>query len=119
MVLPLLACDRAPRGKQAGRLMSGQNSFGMFSPPLVAALKERGFDSPTDPQEKLFPIVSSGKNALLMAPTGTGKTEAALLPILDAMIREGEPRIKGTKLLYITPLRALNWDMLDRMQWWC
>jgi len=99
--------------------MTEQNAFQMFSPPLVAALRERGFDSPTDPQEKLIPIVKSGKNALLMAPTGTGKTEAALLPILDAMIREGESREKGTKLLYITPLRALNRDMLDRMQWWC
>ena len=99
--------------------MSEQNAFQMFSPPLLAALKERGFESPTDPQERLVPIVRAGKNALLMAPTGTGKTEAALLPILDAMIREGESREKGTKLLYITPLRALNRDMLDRMQWWC
>jgi ATP-dependent Lhr-like helicase len=99
--------------------MATENVFGLFSPPLVQALKERGFDAPTDPQEKLVPIVKAGKNALLMAPTGTGKTEAALLPILDAMVREGEPREKGTKLLYITPLRALNRDMLDRMQWWC
>ncbi len=99
--------------------MSTQNAFQLLSPPLLAALKERGFDAPTDPQEKLLPIVRSGKNALLMAPTGTGKTEAALLPILDALVREGEPREKGTKLLYITPLRALNRDMLDRMQWWC
>ena len=99
--------------------MTGQNAFQLLSPPLVEALRERGFDSPTDPQEKLVPIVREGKNALLMAPTGTGKTEAALLPILDAMIREGEAREKGTKLLYITPLRALNRDMLDRMQWWC
>ena len=99
--------------------MSGQNAFQQLAPPLLAALKERGFDTPTDPQEKLVPIVREGKNALLMAPTGTGKTEAALLPILDAMIREGESREKGTKLLYITPLRALNRDMLDRMQWWC
>ena len=99
--------------------MSEENAFQSFSPPLVAALKDRGFDSLTDPQQKLVPIVRQGKNALLMAPTGTGKTEAALLPILDAMVREGEPREKGTKLLYITPLRALNRDMLDRMQWWC
>jgi ATP-dependent helicase Lhr and Lhr-like helicase len=99
--------------------MQRQNAFQLLSPPLLAALKERGFDSPTDPQEKLLPIVREGKNALLMAPTGTGKTEAALLPILDAMVREGESREKGTKLLYITPLRALNRDMLDRMQWWC
>ncbi len=88
-------------------------------PPLVRALKERGFSAPTDPQARLFPIVMSGENALLMAPTGTGKTEAAVLPILDQIVREGESRQKGTKLLYITPLRALNRDMLDRMQWWC
>jgi ATP-dependent Lhr-like helicase len=99
--------------------MSEQNVFQLLSQPLVEALKARGFDTPTDPQSKLLPIVREGKNALLMAPTGTGKTEAALLPILDVLVREGEPREKGTKLLYITPLRALNRDMLDRMQWWC
>ena len=99
--------------------MTEQNVFQLFSPPLVQALKERGFETPTDPQIRLVPLVRAGKNALLMAPTGTGKTEAALLPILDSLIREGESREKGTKLLYITPLRALNRDMLDRMQWWC
>jgi ATP-dependent Lhr-like helicase len=99
--------------------MTEQNVFEFFSPPLVEALKERGFASPTDPQMKLVPLVREGKNALLMAPTGTGKTEAAFLPILDKMIREGSSREKGTKLLYITPLRALNRDMLERMQWWC
>ncbi len=54
-----------------------------------------------------------------MAPTGTGKTEAAFLPILDKMIRESSSRTRGIKLLYVTPLRALNRDMLERMQWWC
>ncbi|MDV3278519.1 MAG: DEAD/DEAH box helicase [Nitrososphaerales archaeon] len=99
--------------------MTEQNVFEFFSPPLVEALKERGFTSPTDPQMRLVPLVREGKNALLMAPTGTGKTEAAFLPILDSMIREGPSREKGVKLLYITPLRALNRDMLERMQWWC
>lgn len=99
--------------------MTEQNVFQLFSPPLVEALNERGFVSPTDPQMRLVPLVIQGKNALLMAPTGTGKTEAALLPILDRMVREGQSRERGTKLLYITPLRALNRDMLERMQWWC
>ncbi len=91
----------------------------LFSPPLLKALQERGFTSPTDPQMKLVPLVASGSNALLMAPTGTGKTEAAFLPIVDVMIRNGLARTPGIKLLYITPLRALNRDMLERMQWWC
>ena len=91
----------------------------LFSPPLLKALEERGFTSPTDPQMKLVPLVAEGRNALLMAPTGTGKTEAAFLPILDNMIRNGLARTPGIKLLYITPLRALNRDMLERMQWWC
>jgi ATP-dependent Lhr-like helicase len=99
--------------------LSDQNVFQLFSPPLVQALTEKGFASPTDPQMKLVPLIVQGKNALLMAPTGTGKTEAALLPILDSMVRSGQSRERGTRLLYITPLRALNRDMLDRMQWWC
>jgi ATP-dependent Lhr-like helicase len=99
--------------------VSEESVFGLFSPPLVEALKQKGFTSPTDPQMKLVPVVQEGKNALLMAPTGTGKTEAAFLPILDRLIRDGASRQKGTKLLYITPLRALNRDMLERMQWWC
>ena len=69
--------------------MSEPSIFQLFSPPLIQALKERGFVTPTDPQMKLVPLVRAGKNALLMAPTGTGKTEAALLPILDALVREG------------------------------
>ena len=99
--------------------MPEQSVFEQFSPPLIEALKERGFAAPTDPQMKLVPLVQQGRNALLMAPTGTGKTEAAFLPILDRLIREGVSQEKGTKLLYITPLRALNRDMLERMQWWC
>ena len=99
--------------------MTEASVFELFSPPLTKALEEKGFISPTDPQMKLSPLVIAGKNALLMSPTGTGKTEAAFLPILDNMIRNGLARTKGIKLLYITPLRALNRDMLERMKWWC
>ncbi|MCX8176214.1 MAG: DEAD/DEAH box helicase, partial [Candidatus Bathyarchaeota archaeon] len=49
--------------------------------------------------------------------TATGKTEAALLPVLNNFLpfkKEG-----GIKILYITPLRALNRDLLERITWWC
>lgn len=51
-----------------------------------------------------------------MAPTGTGKTEAALIPLINRLLVKGE--FEGVKILYITPLRALNRDLLERIEWW-
>jgi ATP-dependent Lhr-like helicase len=93
------------------------NVFSLLSSPLQRAIQEKGFSVPTEAQSKAIPPIMAGKNVLLIAPTATGKTESALLPVLDAVIRAGhEP---GIKVLYITPLKALNRDMLERLQWWC
>ena len=91
--------------------------FGELAKPLRQALDERGFVSPTDPQLHAIPEILAGKNVLLISPTASGKTEAAVLPVLSMYItNRGEDR--GIKILYITPLRALNRDMLDRFEWW-
>jgi len=97
------------------------DAFSLFSRSVREALKDRGFESPTEPQEKAIPMIFEGKNVLLVAPTGTGKTEAAFLPILQRLLEERGPWIKapGIKVLYITPLRALNRDLLERLEWWC
>ncbi len=91
--------------------------FQAFSSPLQRAIREKGFTQPTEPQRKAIPHISAGRNVLLIAPTATGKTESALLPVLDALLKR--TREPGIKLLYITPLKALNRDMLERLQWWC
>ncbi|MCQ2079493.1 MAG: DEAD/DEAH box helicase [archaeon] len=87
--------------------------FDYLSPKLVECLASRGITEPTDPQKDAGPKILNGKNVLIVAPTGIGKTESAILPIFDIMYREGHSQ--GIECLYITPLRALNRDMLKRM----
>jgi ATP-dependent Lhr-like helicase len=89
-------------------------SFEGLSAEIIKALGSRGIFSPTEPQADAIPRISRGENLLLVAPTGIGKTEAAMIPIFDAIFRtKGK---KGIRCLYITPLRALNRDMLKRME---
>lgn len=89
----------------------------LFSKPMREAISRRGFLALTKPQKEAIPHILRGDNVLLIAPSGTGKTEAAMLPIFDLLLRSERP--PGIKLLYITPLRALNRDLLERLEWWC
>ncbi|MEM2969854.1 MAG: DEAD/DEAH box helicase, partial [Candidatus Bathyarchaeia archaeon] len=94
------------------------NVFNMLVRPVRKLLEEKAFQTPTEPQQKVIPKILEGKNVLLISPTATGKTEAAMLPILSQLVQF--PRTEqGIKVLYITPLRALNRDMLERLEWWC
>ncbi|MBI4018526.1 MAG: DEAD/DEAH box helicase, partial [Candidatus Aenigmarchaeota archaeon] len=89
--------------------------FSLFSPKLQALIKQRGFLEPTLPQVLGVPEILSGKNVLIIAPTGSGKTEATCLPLFDAIQRE---QLKPISMLYINPLRSLSRDLLDRLVWW-
>ncbi|MCW3996414.1 MAG: DEAD/DEAH box helicase [Candidatus Bathyarchaeota archaeon] len=93
------------------------SAFNFLVKPVRRLVEQRGFSKPTEPQEKTIPKVIEGKNILLISPTATGKTEAAFLPILSMLLQQ--PKTPGIKVLYITPLRALNRDLLERLQWWC
>jgi ATP-dependent Lhr-like helicase len=96
---------------------SPKNVFDLLVKPVRRLVEQRGFSKPTEPQEKTIPKILEGKNVLLISPTATGKTEAAFLPVVSMLLQQqGTP---GIKVLYITPLRALNRDMLERLEWWC
>jgi ATP-dependent Lhr-like helicase len=96
---------------------TSENAFEMLVKPVRRLVEQRGFSKPTEPQEKTIPKILEGKNVLLISPTATGKTEAAFLPVLSMLLQQ--PKTPGIKVLYITPLRALNRDLLERLQWWC
>ncbi len=90
--------------------------FALLSPSLKGLLQETGISKPTPPQVEAIPLIAQGDNVLIIAPTGSGKTEAALLPLVDRMIRNHDRQ--GISLIYITPLRALNRDLLKRLKTW-
>ncbi len=82
----------------------------------INELIKKRFGELNEIQKLSIPIILSGANSLVIAPTGYGKTECALLPMLNGISPSGG---EGIIALYITPLRALNRDILERITWWC
>jgi ATP-dependent RNA helicase RhlE len=80
---------------------------------LLNALNDIGFESPTPIQEKAFPIVMSGKDAVGIAQTGTGKTFAYLLPILRQLTysEQRQPRV-----LIVVPTRELVVQVVSEVE---
>ena len=87
--------------------------FELLDDRIRKVLSDKNISMPTGPQTEAIPHILAGRNILLVAPTGIGKTEAAMLPIFNKLIStEG----KGIRCIYVTPLRALNRDMLRRLE---
>ncbi len=97
--------------------MTEDNAFSQLCRPVRRLIQEKGFEKPTEPQRKLIPKILEGKDVLLISATATGKTEAAALPVLHQFLMNGG-RQPGISIIYVTPLRALNRDILDRMTYW-
>lgn len=68
---------------------------------------------PTPAQVLAWPVIDAGENVLLVSPTGTGKTLAAFLAILDRLYREYEHGTlgRGLRCVYVSPLRSLGYDI--------
>jgi ATP-dependent Lhr-like helicase len=67
-------------------------------------------------QEKAYEAVSGGNDVLVIAPTAGGKTEAALIPVVDGILKGG---FSGVAALYLAPLKALINDQEDRFSSFC
>ncbi|WP_371504403.1 DEAD/DEAH box helicase [Nitrosopumilus adriaticus] len=80
---------------------------------LESLFKKFGFSKLTEIQKQASPFILQKKDSLVIAPTGSGKTECAVIPIFSIMKKsKKQGKIKA---LYITPLRALNRDVFRRI----
>jgi ATP-dependent RNA helicase RhlE len=75
--------------------------------PILEALKSEGYTQPTPIQSQSIPILLAGKDLLACAQTGTGKTAAFAVPIIQHLVAQTGKTTRGVKALIITPTREL------------
>jgi ATP-dependent Lhr-like helicase len=79
--------------------------------PRTRAWFERAFARPTPAQVTAWPAIAAGQHVLLSAPTGSGKTLAAFLWALDCLNTQAPTAGEGTRVVYVSPLKALAYDI--------
>lgn len=87
--------------------------FGRFHPLLQTSIVQRlGWSSLREVQEQAGAAILDGHNAVVLAPTAGGKTEASLFPLLSELLTEPEP---GLGVLYLAPIKALLNNQAKRL----
>src|SRR5262245_48341619 len=79
--------------------------------PTIARWFAETLGEPTAPQREGWPAIQDGQHVLISAPTGSGKTLAAFLSAIDALVKEGRGLADETRVLYVSPLKALANDV--------
>src|SRR5204863_273219 len=79
-----------------------------LGPKIAKAVREAGYTEPTPIQTKAIPVVLKGRDVIGIAQTGTGKTAAFVLPILERLTAHGAPGgRRGMRALIVAPTREL------------
>ena len=93
--------------------MSSFNDFGLAE-PILRALAEEKYVTPTPIQAQTVPIASQGRDVIGIAQTGTGKTAAFALPILNYLVNKRlRPERKAARVLVLSPTRELSGQIAD------
>ena len=86
--------------------------------PIIRRWFTETLGEPSAPQRAGWPAIAEGSDTLILAPTGTGKTLAAFLWELNALVTDGldAPLANAVHLLYVSPLKALNNDVQRNLE---
>jgi ATP-dependent RNA helicase RhlE len=115
------ACCRLHDSDRAGacrhslgfNLLTSFNDFGLAE-PITRALTEAKYVTPTPIQSDAIPVVLAGRDIMGIAQTGTGKTAAFALPILNRLAANRKPlEKKSPRILVLSPTRELSGQILD------
>jgi ATP-dependent helicase Lhr and Lhr-like helicase len=84
---------------------------------VINKFRKESFEKLTYIQERSYRAIIRKRNSLIVAPTGSGKTESAVIPVICMMSFgwDGQTLPNGIKCLYITPQRSLNNDVFRRI----
>ena len=83
--------------------------------PILQAIDDLGYKTPTPIQGQAIPVILSGKDLIATAQTGTGKTAAFVLPILENINKDRKLRGKRIRTLILTPTRELAVQVADNV----
>src|SRR6201989_2759031 len=86
-----------------------------LSAPVLQAVTEKGYTTPTPIQEKAIPIVLMGRDILGCAQTGTGKTASFVLPMID-ILAEGRAKARMPRSLILEPTRELAAQVAENFE---
>lgn len=90
------------------------SNFNLLCEPIKnGIITKLGWRNLTPVQELSFPEIISGKNAIILAPTAGGKTEAAFLPVLNVVYSE---KLEPISVIYVSPIKALLNNQEERLK---
>ena len=102
--------------EQKGSELTEFSKLGL-RPELLAAIRDAGYDTPSPIQQKAIPLVLEGRDIVGLAQTGTGKTAAFGLPLIDRLMgMRAKPNLKSVKSLVLAPTRELVNQIADNLR---
>ena len=95
-----------------------KSSYVQLEQHILYKFSKESFANLTSIQQQSYRVLARRRDSLIVAPTGSGKTESAIIPVITMLADDkydGSADIDGIRCLYVTPQRSLNNDVFRRI----